>query len=102
VELGEQANGGQVEVALGAQLTVSLSERPTTGFRWQPVSTGEPALRLIGDRSQPATGLGAAGTRILQFEAAQPGEATIDLAYRRAWETDAAPARRFSLRVHVE
>ena len=101
MELGEQANGEQVDLAVGGRLTISLSERPTTGFRWQPVSTGEPTLRLTGDVSQPAPGLGGTGVRVLHFEAAQPGDAHIDLAYRRAWETDAAPARRFSLRVHV-
>jgi inhibitor of cysteine peptidase len=101
VELGEEANGEQVEVSLGAHLRITLAERPTTGFRWQPMSIGEPALRLTDDTLEPAAGLGGTGARVLQFETAQPGEALVELAYRRAWETNANPARRFSLRVRV-
>jgi len=101
VELGEDANGGHIDVSPGAQFEIRLPERPTTGFRWQPVATGEPTLRLTGDSLDAASGLGGTGARVLRFQAEQAGEGAIELAYRRAWETNAEPARRFSLRVRV-
>jgi len=101
VDLGEDANGTQVDVSPGAEFTIRLPERPTTGFRWQSVSTGEPTLRLTGDATEAAPGLGGTGARVLTFLADQPGEGAIELALRRAWQTNADPARRFSLRVRV-
>ena len=101
MELGEEANGQQVDVSLEAELTLRLSERPTTGFRWQPLSLGEPVLHMRGDDTELAAGVGGTAWRVWHFVAAQPGNGTIELAYRRAWEASADPTRRFSLRVRV-
>jgi inhibitor of cysteine peptidase len=102
VEFDEQRNGDQVEVAPGAELDVTLLERPTSGFRWNVVSSGEPACRLSGDRFDADTQRhGGSGARVLRFVAIQPGEGVIELAYRRSWETNTAPARRFVLGVRV-
>jgi inhibitor of cysteine peptidase len=102
MEFDEQRNGDEVEIASGAEFDVSLAEQPTTGFRWNVVSTGEPACRLCGDRfdadlSRP----GAAGARVLHFETVQAGLGVIELAYRRGWEATATPARQFVLHVRV-
>jgi inhibitor of cysteine peptidase len=102
VEFDEQRNGDRVEVSSGAEFEVSLLERPTSGFRWHVVSNGEPACRLRGDDFDADTSRhGGSGARVLHFAAVEPGEAVIELAYRRAWETNVAPARQFVLRVHV-
>jgi predicted secreted protein len=102
VRYDEQDNGTQVDLDQGANFEISLSEQPTTGFRWRITSTGEPACRLRGDTFDANPGVhGGGGTRVLQFDAIEPGLGVIELAYRRAWETSVAPARQFVLRVHV-
>jgi predicted secreted protein len=102
MQFDEQRSGERVDLTPGAEFDVSLAEQPTTGFRWHVVDSGEPACRLCGDTfAVDATRHGAAGVRVLHFETVQPGEGEIQLAYRRAWETDAAPARQFLLRVRV-
>jgi predicted secreted protein len=102
VQFDEQRNGNEVDLASGAEFDISLSEQPTTGFRWNVVSTGEPACRLCGDTfDADASRHGGGGARVLHFETVQPGVGVIELAYRRAWETNAAPARQFVLRVRV-
>ena len=102
MQFDEQRNGDEVDLAAGAEFNVSLAEQPTTGFRWRVVSTGEPACRLSNDSFDADTSRhGAAGARVLSFETIQPGVGVIELAYRRGWETEAAPARQFVLRVRV-
>jgi inhibitor of cysteine peptidase len=102
MQFDEQRNGDEVDLAAGAEFNVSLAEQPTTGFRWRVVSTGEPACRLCSDSFDADTSRhGAAGARVLSFETVEAGVGVIELAYRRTWETDAAPARQFVLRVRV-
>jgi inhibitor of cysteine peptidase len=102
MQFDEQRNGDQVDLGSGTQFDVRLVEQPTTGFRWRVVGDGEPACRLCGDTfDADASRHGAGGVRVLHFETVQPGEGEIQLAYRRSWETDAAPARQFVLRVRV-
>ena len=45
---------------------------------------------------------GKPGTRVLRFEAIQPGKAELVLEYRRSWQDAAKPAQSFRLRVSVE
>jgi predicted secreted protein len=104
MQFDEQHNGQQVELISGAAFEVRLSERPTTGFRWRVDSSGEPACRLCEDTFDTGAsgpGHGGGGVRVLRFETVAPGLGVIELAYRRAWETTAAPARQFVLRVQV-
>jgi predicted secreted protein len=102
VRFDEQDNGHQVDLTSGARFDVSLSEQPTTGFRWRVTSTGEPACRLRGDTFDADVSVhGGGGLRVLHFETAEPGTGVIELAYRRVWETSVAPARQFVLRVRV-
>jgi len=102
VQFDEQRNGDEVDLTSGAEFEVSLAERPTTGYRWNVISSGEPACRIRHDSFDADTALhGGSGARILYFEAVEPGLGVIELAYRRAWEANAAPARRFVLRVRV-
>lgn len=101
-QFDEQHNGQQVELSQGVAFDVSLSEQPTTGFRWRVDASGEPACRLRDDTFDAgAAAHGGGGVRVLHFETVEPGLGVIQLAYRRAWETSAAPARQFVLRVQV-
>jgi len=96
-------NNSQVVLTTGQELQVALSENPTTGFRWQMKTAGEPVLELLDDKfDSPTSGLGKGGTRRWRFKAAQRGSADIEMVYRRASEQDQAPAETFRLAVRVE
>lgn len=102
VQFDEQDNGKQVELSSAVAFDISLTEQPTTGFRWRVDALGAPACRLCGDTFDAgSSGHGGGGVRVLHFETVEPGLGVIELAYRRAWEANVAPARQFVLRVHV-
>jgi inhibitor of cysteine peptidase len=102
VDVDEGANGTRISLPAGDSLALRLVENPTTGFRWTLVRAGEPALVPVGDETVAATGPpGSSGYHRWRFEARQPGQVTVELAYRRSWETTQLPARVFHLEVAV-
>lgn len=100
--IDETFNGRETKIQVGETLQIALDENRTTGFRWKVRSAGEPACRLTEDRFEPPGKLpGGAGVHHWRFQATQPGDGTIELDYVRPWDEDAAPARSFTLLVHV-
>jgi predicted secreted protein len=98
VEVDDQSNGKTVSLASGQALVMRLQENPMSGFRWFVASYG--TMRLDADDFFPArTGVGAGGTRQLQWSAALPGRSNITLALKRAWESGDAAIGHFRLTV---
>lgn len=99
-------NGREIELRVGETLEISLSENASTGYRWtiRPESVRK-FDKILHERSQVAHGAGAPlgkpGTRGFYFEAVGPGAVDLDLEYRRPWEVDKTPARKFKLRIRV-
>jgi inhibitor of cysteine peptidase len=88
LEFDESANGREVPVALGQTIALSLSENPTTGFRWELAEDGQPACAPLGESFTENTtgGVGRGGTRRWLFKAVAAGSSRIALVSRRAWE----------------
>jgi len=63
----EQDSGRTVKVKQGAMITIRLVENPTTGYRWA-VEAGS-GLEQVEDLNEPGGRIGAAGVRVLQFQA---------------------------------
>ena len=103
--MGESADGERLTLTPGETWTLRLPENATTGYRWTLESEGGPACALLsesrpgGDPAVP----GQPGTRDWRFRAARTGgaEGRIALRSARPWETDASPARSFTLTVTV-
>jgi len=103
-EIDASADGSRITLVPGQALSVTVDSNPYTGYRWivdrgaaavlQPV--GEP---LYTPLSTSAPLVGAGGTMTFDFVARAAGSDMLQLAYRRAWEKDAAAAR--SLRVEI-
>jgi predicted secreted protein len=73
-------------VAVGDHITVTLSERPTTGYRWRAEFDPE-IMRLVDDHYDgPTTPMGAAGTRTIIFEVTTAAPSTLRLTQGRSWE----------------
>ena len=103
-QLNESSNGQEIELQSGQQFEIRLPENPTTGFRWNLVSNGEPACIALDNayESPDVPAHGQEGTHYWRFEAAQAGEGIIELVYQRSWEHGRNPVRRFILNVRVK
>lgn len=97
-------NGKEIVLPKNGRLLVRLPSNPSTGYTW--VLNGDPSpLVLVATdyqriNEQPA--VGASQMQQLRFKASGSGTASLQLAYRRPWEKDVAPAKTFSVAVRVE
>jgi len=99
MRLTESDRGRTVEVEAGAVVTVLLRENPSTGYRWTVDMAGD--LEQITDRANPGEAMGGAGTRELQFRAAQRGTHEVHLKNWRSWEGDASVRQRWNVTIVV-
>ena len=106
VQADESFDGSQVNMHVGETLVITLSENASTGFQWvTPHESVHNFENILHERKSEAEGPahtpGKRGVRHFYFDAVQPGTAELELLYRRSWETDKPPARKFKLRVRV-
>ena len=97
--LTQADDGGRLAVAVGDAVVVSLPERATTGYRWEP-QVDPDALRV--ESAEPvadAEPRGAPGERVVRVVALRPGEAALRLVLKRSWEAEAA--ERFEVALDV-
>jgi inhibitor of cysteine peptidase len=121
IRLSAEDHGRRVQLREGEALVISLEANPSTGYAWQVdrrplaaqsqsilVQTGE---SFDTSRDQGSTDvepsammplvLGAPEIQTLRFQAAQSGQATLRLVYRRPWEENIPPVEEFSLSVEA-
>ena len=98
----DQDDGTSVSLTPGDVFQVSLTENPTTGYRWRLIDWDRSILDVTRDEFQtPGTSsYGAGGEHLWEFIARAPGQGFLQWAYLRRWEP-ATPTRSFSLRVSV-
>ena len=75
-------NGSTVSTGVGDAITLHLSERPTTGYRWHfDVPAG---LKVVDDDfAMAGSAPGAGGQRSLRLNAAKAGRYALSAALRR-------------------
>ena len=102
LQFDEHFNGNYIDLHVGDTFLIVLRENPTTGFRWNPISNGEPACALL-DHSFESIGStpGNAGSHSWHFQVVNKGAGKIEFVYRRSWEQDRPPAQIFTLNVNV-
>ena len=107
VDVNDSDNGGEKALEQGRILIITLESNPTTGYSWEVVEDPNLILEQIGkaefkpvEQSNPPI-VGAGGWEVFRFKAVSPGRQTLELVYRRPWETDAEPAKTFSIDVIV-
>ena len=98
--------GAETHLRQGQLLAIELDSNASTGYAWEIVEDGSPALEPapVPASTAPAVPpmVGAGGTSRWRYRAVQPGAATVRLVYRRAWEKEVEPARTAIYRVVVE
>jgi predicted secreted protein len=99
MDLTYEDSGSDRAIGVGEEIELSLTENPTTGYRWEPDL--DPAmLRQTHDSYEgDAEPRGAAGVRVLRFEVLQPGDVALRLVKRRKW--DQKVADQFVVRLHA-
>lgn len=99
----DEDSGRTVEMPAGMRFEVRLGEIPGTGYGWRVDGPVPETLALVSDELLPADPAmpGAEQAHVFVFAAREPGLADLQLAYRRPWETDAEPLRRFALEVRI-
>jgi inhibitor of cysteine peptidase len=93
-------SGSDIFLVQGDLLQVKLPSTPSTGYSWTISGNAPSVLRPTGDPKYdpPAKGSpGAAGTQTFEFRVVGGGGAFLDLVYRRGFEKDAPPARRWGV-----
>lgn len=102
LQFDENSNGNEIELHVGEEFLIILHENPTTGFRWNPISSGEPACMLL-DNSFDLIGTnpGNGGIHSWHFQAVKEGSSKIEYAYRRSWEHGRPAAQTFTLSIYV-
>ncbi|HTR03969.1 MAG TPA: protease inhibitor I42 family protein [Thermoanaerobaculia bacterium] len=93
-------SGSDIFMAQGELLQVRLPSTPSTGFGWSVSVNAPSVLRPLGEpKYEPPGkgGAGAAGTQTFEFRVAGGGGAFLELVYRRPFDKDAPPARRWSV-----
>ncbi|MFA4964206.1 MAG: protease inhibitor I42 family protein [Thermoleophilia bacterium] len=104
VFLTEKDSSGELVADVGALVTVTLVENPSTGYAWT-MWLG-PGLRLLEEAyDQPSSSpsgpqlVGVAGARRWTVRVERAGTTTMKGAYARPWESVNAAA--FSITVHA-
>lgn len=103
-EIGAQDAGKTISINKGDVLVVLLEGNITTGFTWVPAPQDPALLEQVGDvEVAPAhDALGAPGMIILRFKAANTGQASLRLEYKRPWEKDIPAEKTFEVTVVVK
>jgi inhibitor of cysteine peptidase len=96
-----------VDMAVGATLTVSLCQNPSTGFSWeQAVISDSTVLTQTGDSSVPVEQatpvVGAPNTHVWTFKAMKAGQSAVSMSYSRPWAGGEKGVWTFALTVNVK
>ena len=98
----EADNGKDVDMSSGQTLQVKLPSIAGAGYAW--TVNGDPTpLKLTKQSTQRKKSAkpGAAQVSVFQFSASSPGIATLTMVYRRSWEYNVPPAKKFEVKVNV-
>lgn len=95
-------SGSTIAAAVGDRVRVRLDENPTTGYRWQSLAQSG-VLNLVDDEFVPVGdgGIGAGGTRTLEYEAIAAGRGSLKLGLTRAWEPEREPLHTFGIALEI-
>ncbi len=98
MQYSEKDNGTAIDLDPAEEFDLALPETPTAGYRWAP-KEGESTCTILNDARATTGKTGGSGAHTWRFRAPTSGECSIDMEYRRAWETK--PARTFTLKIRV-
>jgi inhibitor of cysteine peptidase len=104
LKLSEQDTGREVALRVGEKLEITLAGNPTTGYSWEAASVDTNILKQVGERKyqRDSNLIGAGGKFTFSFDAIAPGKTALQLTYRRPWEKNVPPAKKYEIIVTVK
>lgn len=103
ITLTEAQNGGTFTVRLGDSIVITLSENPSSGFRWSADSLDETLLALDGHDYHPGgAGVGSGGTVVWRLHGKKEGQTRLALKKVRSWEAGSEPAGQFAVSLEIK
>jgi len=99
------AGNKTIHLRVGQTVNVKLGSNPTTGYIWMLAEKeGYNALTRLGNYKyvpDATQRIGAGGTQVFTFEGAKRGQAELVFEYRRPWEGDKAPVKKYEVNLVV-
>jgi inhibitor of cysteine peptidase len=104
VTVTEKDKDAKVKLAKGDTLELKLRMQAGTGFTWVVGKGDEDKLKPLGKPTteKPANLPGGGVTLVYRFEAVVPGMAQLEMWYKRPFEKDKEPAKKFRVTVTIE
>lgn len=104
IQKDQKDDGSTVTMRKGDQLDIALEGNPSTGFSWVMAEADTTIIAQEGEMQflPSSDAAGAPGSETLHFGALGRGKTTLRLEYRNPGETNAGPARVYTLRVAVD
>ena len=102
IEVDEDGAAAPHPASPGDRLVIRLAESPSSGYRWQLDAYDPAVLEPAGDEFVVAADsmTGGGGTREFRFAVVVAGHSNLAFSLRRAWEAEAAAARRFQTAIN--
>jgi inhibitor of cysteine peptidase len=106
IDLTEPDDGKSVNVEVGRGVRIRLAGNPTTGYSWFLMPIEGAAVKAEGSleykpKAHPPGMVGVGGTFELMLTAQKAGQSVIRLEYKRPWEKDTPPIRKFGVTLAV-
>ena len=99
IHIDQNASGTTVRLAVGDEAQLVLPEARGGGYKWRVVSPNSTLFDVRDDGFARPSGIGGTGAHKWTITARHAGKASLELAYGRSWETEAA--KRFCVNIEV-
>jgi len=76
-----------IAVSVGERFVIGLESNPTTGYEWEAHFDSSMLQLVDREFSAQGLGIGSGGIERFRLKALTAGETTLELMYKRAWET---------------
>ena len=86
------------------EVVISLNSNATTGYMWEiaDINTQVISEKRKSDYLVQSQKLGAPGIQVFYFIATGAGYSDINFVYRRSWESDTPPLKKYSVKIQVK
>ncbi|HVU04328.1 MAG TPA: protease inhibitor I42 family protein [Polyangiaceae bacterium] len=101
-EIDDSTDFHETEIGIGEEISITLHGASGSGYGWAVRSSGAPIVAVDASSAPPGERKPGSPRRwVFRCRGEQAGTTTVELVYRRAWDSEAPPRKTFTLRVTV-
>jgi len=103
IDVNETDDGNSIVLPMDTTLRVVLTEKPSTGYRWQVEDKSSGCLEMVFQEfsAKHSQMIGAPGLAVFYFKPIKPGRCTLILKLWRSWEGDKSTVKWFQITVSI-